>query len=244
MEAQSSTVFRRLTYLTQCVIFFDEFEEFFRSRRESHNRLENTGSSHTNESSSHNRTIAAFTTSAMLPRLQALHDGRRSLVFLATNHFSGIDDAVVRAGRFDFKECVNHPNVSRFSESQGYFCSPTTRFLESLRLCVDADLKVIAEVVARALEAKSTKCLLRDLPENSEINGKGDTSLRIRFSIVETVAREVANQIITQREHSTDTENVILETEPLMTKALSVLEEYIEIATDQKKGPGPLRPPR
>ena len=244
MEAQSSTVFRRLTYLTQCVIFFDEFEEFFRSRREDHERLENTRNFNANGISSHNRTIAAFTTSAMLPRLQALHDGRRSLVFLATNHFEGIDDAVVRAGRFDFKEVVNHPKIARFDESQGYFYTPTTRTLESLRLDVDADLKVVAEAVARALEARSTKCLLRNLPENADVAEKDDTSLRIRFSIVETVAGEVANAIRTQRAHSTDPADAILEMESLMGKALFALEENIEKVTDQKKGPGPLSPPQ
>lgn len=94
MEARANEVFRRLQYLTSCVIFFDEFEEFFRDRgKEDQNRA---------KSPTHDRTIAAFTTSAMLPRLQDLHDEGRCLIFLATNHPDKIDRAIKRPGRFDF----------------------------------------------------------------------------------------------------------------------------------------------
>ena len=178
MEARSSTVFRRLNYLTQCVVFFDEFEEFFRDRKENIESAKRP-----NGVSPHNRTIAAFTTSAMLPRLQALHDCGRSLIFLATNHFKRIDDAIVRAGRFDFKETVGHPKIGRFDGSKGsYFLKPTKRTRGMLQLECDDDLSVVADVMSKALEMKSTKCALRGLPENSDSVGKG------RFHLTYTIS--------------------------------------------------------
>ena len=97
MEARASEVFRRLNYLSGCVIFFDEFEEFFRDRR---NLIKfstegvDLESGEVPDSPIHDRTIAAFTTSAMLPRLQDLHDEARCLIFLATNHVEKIDPAI------------------------------------------------------------------------------------------------------------------------------------------------------
>src|ERR1700732_2906628 len=89
MEARASEVFRKLNYLTCCVIFFDEFEEFFKDR--------GAGSQTSRKVAQDvdSRTIAAFTTSAMLPRLQDLHDRRRCVIFLATNHLGKIDPAII-----------------------------------------------------------------------------------------------------------------------------------------------------
>ncbi len=116
MEARASEVFRQLNYLTGCVIFFDEFEEFFRDRR---NLIKfstegvDLESGEGPDSPIHDRTIAAFTTSAMLPRLQDLHDEARCLIFLATNHVEKIDPAIRRFGRFDFMVWVRHPTLER-----------------------------------------------------------------------------------------------------------------------------------
>lgn len=112
MEARGDEVFRNLQYLRRCVIFFDEFEEFFLIReQDTADGDDKSGGQHDGHKatfSPHNRTIAAFTTSAMLPRLQALHKGHQCLVFLATNYPDKIDKAVVRPGRFDFTICVDH----------------------------------------------------------------------------------------------------------------------------------------
>lgn len=109
MEAQANYVFDRLNRLRRCVIFFDEFEEFFVSRKPE----EGVESS---DKTYKLRTIAAFTTSAMLPRLQDLHDVRRCLIFLATNHLDKMDSAIKRRGRFDFQIEVNHPTAKRLVE--------------------------------------------------------------------------------------------------------------------------------
>jgi ATPase family associated with various cellular activities (AAA) len=109
IEAQANEVFDRLNHLRRCVIFFDEFEEFFVSRKPEQG-LE------TSDTSYKMRTIAAFTTSAMLPRLQQLHDKQRCLIFLATNHPEKMDAAIKRRGRFDFQIEVNHPTAQRLVE--------------------------------------------------------------------------------------------------------------------------------
>ena len=177
MEAQASTVFRRLNYLTQCVIFFDEFEEFFRDRKEENDgkrkkdqennntllsakvnelrKFGHNGAEGRHGFSPHDRTIAAFTTSAMLPRLQELHDAGRSLIILATNHFEKLDEAIVRAGRFDFKEEINHPEKSRFETCNGgYFLYPTRRSLDELHLKREQqpELQMVAKVIAEILD--------------------------------------------------------------------------------------------
>ncbi|MEA3037130.1 MAG: hypothetical protein QOH04_2907 [Sphingomonadales bacterium] len=132
MEAQGTHVFWRLNQLRRCVVFFDEFEEFFLSRdigsvRRIHKRaadeleqefpdpnLKGAGIADPGipyES----RTIAAFTTSAMLPRLQDLHDAGRCLIFAATNWYDKIDPAIRRVGRFDFQVKVPYPKLERLA---------------------------------------------------------------------------------------------------------------------------------
>src|SRR5206468_4515367 len=83
-----------------------EYEEFFRRRKDD---METTGFLPEVD----NRTVAAFMTSGMLPRLQELHDEQRCLIFLATNFPETIDPAVRRSGRFDFRQNIGHPSVAR-----------------------------------------------------------------------------------------------------------------------------------
>ena len=243
MEARSSTVFRRLNYLTQCVIFFDEFEEFFRDRKEGSEDVKTPKHAGEDGTSPHNRTIAAFTTSAMLPRLQALHDSRRSLIFLATNHFKKIDDAIVRAGRFDFKESVDHPKVGRFGPENSYFLNPTKQTRKFLQLECDDDLTRVASVINEALETKSLKCLLRRLPENANAVKSDDSTLRIRFSIVDEAAKRVADAIRKQRRDHTQSRDAGQANGTLKNETVEVLEKQIEKIADQKKGPGSLSNP-
>jgi SpoVK/Ycf46/Vps4 family AAA+-type ATPase len=81
---------------------FDECEEFFRRRN-----LISNASERTHESLFANhpdiRTIGAFITSGMLPRLDALRHQHWVIFVVATNGgLNDLDDAVIREGRFDF----------------------------------------------------------------------------------------------------------------------------------------------
>jgi SpoVK/Ycf46/Vps4 family AAA+-type ATPase len=218
MEARASEVFRNLNYLTQCVIFFDEFEEFFRDRKEelpkSRSWRYKIKSSGAVKPPIHDRTIAAFTTSAMLPRLQDLRDEERCLFFLATNHLGKIDDAIIRPGRFDFKETIGHPKTERFgADSESYLICPTERTLKELGIAFDAkkrtveqgkngkkgkdELDKIRRAVAAALANKDVTNTLKEYNQKRRKNpGEEEAEANdIPFGFVELAMRSVADKL-------------------------------------------------
>ena len=265
MEARASEVFRRLNYLTQCVIFFDEFEEFFRDRMEedelvrdnaptstvavedvSSNSRENgketdpakCSSSPSTRFSPHDRTIAAFTTSAMLPRLQDLHNAKRSLIFLATNYFNRLDRAIVRSGRFDFRETIEHPTISRFNDGKdGFFSNPTEKTLLMLQCEEDSEeLRRIGKIVYEALTSKEGKAALAVRPgELSDDGNDHHEDRRVPFGVVEKVAREVAASMRAGRTTQDDKDNG-----KILEEAKRVLKQELERERKHTKGPGPL----
>lgn len=96
-ESEAAQIFRDLQMLSGVVVFFDECEEFFRKRPRG-------------ELASANRTVGAFITAGMLPRLQALHDRGQVVFIVATNALpEELDDAATRPGRFDMKVTMLHP---------------------------------------------------------------------------------------------------------------------------------------
>jgi hypothetical protein len=52
-----------------------------------------------------------FLTTSLLPKLQSLSDKAACLFFVATNHFTTIDDSARREGRFDFQFLVMPPSI-------------------------------------------------------------------------------------------------------------------------------------
>ncbi len=90
IEAEAQSVFERLQELRQAVVIFDECDELFRDRSPE-------------ESSEQTRSISAFVTASMLPKLQDLHDKGRILFFICTNHVETMDPAVLRGGRIDHR---------------------------------------------------------------------------------------------------------------------------------------------
>lgn len=98
IEAEASSAFGRLLALSKAVVIFDECDELFRDRNPSPD-MEQA------------RSISAFVTASMLPKLQALHDRRRVLFFICTNHYESIDGAVKRGGRIDHVIGVGPPDL-------------------------------------------------------------------------------------------------------------------------------------
>lgn len=228
MEAQASMVFRRLNYLTQCVIFFDEFEEFVRDRHlaeESQNnnpekddveespgtrpepsRQKNGKTVPKDVSTIHNRTAAAFLTSAMLPRFQDLRDKSQSLVFLATNSSDRIDPAIKRTGRFDFEEIIDYPKVSKFDGTDGGYFSQAFcgRFgLNELGISTPAisklsksDKKKLTEIdseIKNLLNKQDVKEAIESVQDELKRQGsdipKKNSVNRIKFSAIEKTAK-------------------------------------------------------
>ncbi|HXB64386.1 MAG TPA: ATP-binding protein [Solirubrobacteraceae bacterium] len=97
IESQADEVFLALERLARVIVIFDECDELFRDR---------TPSSETEPV----RSISAFVTACMLPRLQDLHDRGRVLFFICTNHVSKMDAAVLRGGRIDHRLGVGPPD--------------------------------------------------------------------------------------------------------------------------------------
>jgi SpoVK/Ycf46/Vps4 family AAA+-type ATPase len=99
-EAAADEIFEDLLRLERVVVLFDECEEFFR------HRPKNT------KAAMESRTIGAFITSGMLPRLQRLHDARWIVFVINTNiEAFELDEAVTRRGRLDMVARVGHPSL-------------------------------------------------------------------------------------------------------------------------------------
>lgn len=95
-EAAADEIFEDLMHLRRTVVLFDECEEFFKWRPTS--------------TSIESRTVGAFITSGMLPRLQRLRDNRW-IVFVINSNTEAfeLDDAVTRRGRLDKAARMDHP---------------------------------------------------------------------------------------------------------------------------------------
>jgi hypothetical protein len=98
-EAAADEIFEDLVHLKRVVVLFDECEEFFRWR--------------STNTSIESRTVGAFITSGMLPRLQRLRNARWIVFVIATNvEAFELDEAVTRRGRLDKVARVGHPDLA------------------------------------------------------------------------------------------------------------------------------------
>jgi ElaB/YqjD/DUF883 family membrane-anchored ribosome-binding protein len=99
VERRARIVFMALSFLTDTVIVFDEFDPMLRSRED--------------ESLDGERSVFSFLTPGLLPKLKNLNvqARRRKTAFcLITNRIGTLDDAAIRSGRFDYKMGVYPPD--------------------------------------------------------------------------------------------------------------------------------------
>jgi len=221
-ETQASAVFCMLNYLTGCVIFFDEFEEFMRAR------LDNA--------IIHDRTIAAFMTSAMLPRFQELNDKKYCLIFLATNHLDKIDEAIVRPGRFDFKETIGYPNISRFAADKNSYLDVKnlTKFTLNNKMCCETnDTKMTIE---KPEDKKRIIAIVKGVKAALDSIKERET---IKFEIIENVLEEV-NKLY-KNEITSDNELTDKQMKEFVVSLVDESRRFLleEIATSDEKGHGP-----
>jgi hypothetical protein len=97
IERLSQSVFSRLMKLSKVVVLFDECDELFRHRAPS-------------AEAEQTRSITAFITASMLPKLQELHDRGKLVFVVCTNNFGTIDPAIKRGGRIDHIIGVGPPD--------------------------------------------------------------------------------------------------------------------------------------
>ena len=100
-------LFDRLRSLTNCVILFDEIEEFCLDRETPGLGME-----------------SRLLTTSMLTQLNDLRRAKKSIFFLATNRLRAFDSAIIRPGRFDMQLFVGTPNLeSRVVQLRGQLAS-------------------------------------------------------------------------------------------------------------------------
>lgn len=87
-------LFTRLQSLTNCVILFDEIEEFCLDRETPGLGME-----------------SRMLTTSMLTQINDLRKAKKSIFFLATNRLRAFDSAIIRPGRFDMQLFVGTPNL-------------------------------------------------------------------------------------------------------------------------------------
>jgi SpoVK/Ycf46/Vps4 family AAA+-type ATPase len=97
LETQARSVFGRLRQLERTVVLFDECDELFRERKPS-------------QQYEQLRSITAFVTASMLPKLQDLHEYGKVVFFICTNNFDSLDSAIKRPGRVDHIVGVGPPD--------------------------------------------------------------------------------------------------------------------------------------
>lgn len=100
VERRAIDVFKLLERLTATVVLFDECDELFRSREHA-----------SDNDNDQLRSISAFMTASMLPKLQDLRDRERIIFVIATNYFDQIDPAAKRIGRIDHIVGVGWPDA-------------------------------------------------------------------------------------------------------------------------------------
>jgi hypothetical protein len=87
-------IFDRLQSLRECVILFDEIEEFCLDRESPGISME-----------------SRMLTTAMLTAINDLRRTKQSVFFIATNRLRAFDAAIIRPGRFDIQLFVGTPNL-------------------------------------------------------------------------------------------------------------------------------------
>ncbi|MEU6657963.1 ATP-binding protein [Streptomyces sp. NPDC046821] len=124
-EVSSANIFDDLMKLRRVVVLFDECEDFFRRR-------DTETSAAVSE-----RTMGAFITAGMLPRLQRLREQGWLIFALSTNiSIDQLDPAVIRPGRFDFEQYLPHPSLEaqrRYIKKMGLRGKPAKRLRNVLR---------------------------------------------------------------------------------------------------------------
>ncbi len=124
---QAEKIFEDVMDMSGVVILFDEMDALVQKR----------------DADSGVDTESKFLTTYMLPKLAKLHDRGQVAFLMATNFQANFDDAIKRAGRFDFLLCIGPPTLLAKCES-------IHRFFELDKQTVETETagKVIREYAA------------------------------------------------------------------------------------------------
>jgi ATPase family associated with various cellular activities (AAA) len=158
IHAEADALFGRLQFCDQVVVLMDEFDELVRERGQ------------TGEFESR------FLTTAMLPKLAALHERRRLVYIVATNHLEQFDAAISRAGRFDVIVPVMPPTTSEKIDRWPALAKARVLLLEegANEAQLDSELEDLtyaeAAALARRCDGVGENGLLRSLVSEAVAN--------------------------------------------------------------------------
>lgn len=157
-EAAADEIFNDLLRLRRVVVLFDECEEFFKKRIV--------------DTQLGSRTIGAFITAGMLPRLQLLRETRWVVFILCTNsELDELDPAVTRRGRFDYVQEIALPTPSAQVAYVKKRLKEASNVLEASVL--DALRDFYSNVESRKLSSDTSFALLDDLIETVIVDWRG-----------------------------------------------------------------------
>jgi ATPase family associated with various cellular activities (AAA) len=197
LEARAEQIFRDLLRLRRTVILFDECEEFFRRR------LQN--------SSPETRTLGAFITSGMLPRLQDLRDRSWSVFAIVTNtERDELDPAVIRRGRLDKHQRIGHPTLEAQAAYLAAGLTTAERALtraqqsairEALISYHDAHIKKPQDELDThrrnaATVRRSSGNLREYFDEVAKLRSKEAEMPKVTFAVLDSVAAHLRGEII------------------------------------------------
>jgi hypothetical protein len=92
VQKTADAIFKQLSELDHTVVLFDEIDELVREREMERDAF------------------GRFLTTSMLPKLAELWEERKILYFVATNHITYFDSAIIRSHRFDALMLVSPPS--------------------------------------------------------------------------------------------------------------------------------------
>lgn len=130
VQRTADMIFSRLLQLDRTVILFDEIDELVRAREKEPDAF------------------GRFLTTSMLPKLAELWKRRKVIYFIATNHISFFDPAVIRAQRFDALIHVAPPSLSAKLTRLREILKPHFPRIETAGLTVTAVQRAIDQMVA------------------------------------------------------------------------------------------------
>lgn len=182
LHEESNRIFGMLASLERVVVLMDEFDELVRERGADSSEF-----------------VSRFLTTSMLPKLAALHERRRIVWIVATNHIEIFDSAIRRPGRFDMIVPLMPPTLADKREKIGVVDVPTGDRQQADEMLEDltwgeykslfADVKqssADAAAVLRLVEAAHEACTLqqpadgRTPPRPNAPSATGNADVRAR----------------------------------------------------------------
>jgi ATPase family protein associated with various cellular activities (AAA) len=139
--AEADKIFGMLAVTERVIVLLDEFDEMVRARETAPDVL------------------SRFLTTAMLPKLHKIHDNRRLVFIVATNHIDWFDVAIRRPGRFDVILQVMPPTADEKLRKWGKELSVLT--VEGM---TEVDLKIKLEPLT-FLETDNLVTRVREAPD-------------------------------------------------------------------------------